>query len=176
MELGFSSWKDLIEVLLVPVSISFLALLWPSMAARRRRKNFEYLIRRELEEARPEPEVPGSGSPWHKHLGKHFLHQQIIKRPVENTEFVLSLNPQLAYSLSQMWIAFDEGTRADEATARHHAEQWCWYLGATCRFLDRRNPRSHLVREIWKPWCELIKRKYPEARVTESNPVERLPA
>ena len=35
MELGFANWKDIIEVLLVPVSISFLALLWPSMAARR---------------------------------------------------------------------------------------------------------------------------------------------
>jgi hypothetical protein len=45
MEFGFASWKDVIEVLLVPVSISFLALLWPTMTAWRRRKNFEYLIR-----------------------------------------------------------------------------------------------------------------------------------
>ena len=75
MELGFANWKDIIEVLLVPVSISFLALLWPSMAARRRRKNFEYLIRKELKEARPEPEVTGPRNSWHRHLGKRFLHE-----------------------------------------------------------------------------------------------------
>jgi hypothetical protein len=177
MEFGFASWKDVVEVLLVPVSISFLALLWPTITAWRRRKNFEYLIRKELKEAKPEPEIPGLGAPWHRHLGKHFIHQQIINRPVENTEFVLSLNPKLAYSLSQMWIAFGEGTKlddmgenaekpkADDKASMHHAEQWCWYLEATCRFLDRRNPKSHLLREVWMPWSELVKRRYPNARV-----------
>jgi hypothetical protein len=170
MELGFTSWKDVIEVLLVPVSISFLALLWPAMAARRRRKNFEYLIRKELKEARPEPEVPGPRNPWHKHLGKRFLHEQIITQPIENTEFVLSLNPTLAYSLSQMWIAFDKGTKTDDETSKYHAEQWCWYLEATCRFIDRRSPRSHLLHQVWKPWSELVKRRYPDARVTNGGP------
>ena len=93
--------------------------------------------------------------------------KQIITQPVENTEFVLSLNPGLAYSLSQMWIAFDKGTKTDDEASKYHAEQWCWYLEATCRFLDRRNPRSHLLHEVWK--SELVKRRYPDARVTNGR-------
>src|SRR5690348_8029383 len=85
MSLGFANIKDILDVLLVPLSVGLLAVLWPTLAARKRRTNFEVLIRRELEEAAPyipdlkvadirrtlpDPSNPNldEGTPWHKYL------------------------------------------------------------------------------------------------------------
>src|SRR5215212_9653974 len=51
MKFGFENIKDALDVLIVPISVGLLALIWPSLAARKRRKNFVYLIAQELEEA-----------------------------------------------------------------------------------------------------------------------------
>jgi hypothetical protein len=192
MELGFENLRDILDVLLVPVAVGLLALLWPAFAARKRRLNFEYLIRRELEEAAPETEDLPRDVRWHKHLAKHFLHEEIISHPVDNSEFVLSLNPRLAYSLSQMWIAFKEGSKKGNDPSRHEAEQWCWYLRETCEFLDRRSRWSlrqqlrrrwnalwghpdkdpFLIERVWKPWRDLVKIEYADGKVddTRSSP------
>jgi len=184
MQLGFDNLKDLLDVLLVPVSVGLLALLWPALAARKRRKNFEYLIRRELEEAEPETEHLPKGLRWHKYLTRRFLHEEIISHPVDNSEFVLSLNPKLAYSLSQMWIAFDKGSKKGDKPSKDDAEQWCWHLRGTCQFLDSQESRSRLtqqirrrwhtlrghpdddsslIRMVWRPWRDLVREEYPEA-------------
>jgi hypothetical protein len=81
MDLGFGSLKDVLEVLLVPVSLGLLAVGWPAMSERRRRLNFESLIRRELEEAAPR-DPRSTDSPWHAHLTRRFLHEEIIRSAV----------------------------------------------------------------------------------------------
>jgi hypothetical protein len=189
MQVGFENLKDILDVLLVPVSVGLLALLWPALAARKRRKNFEYLIRRELEEATPQSEDLPEGLRWHRYLTKRFLHEEIISHPVDNSEFVLSLNPTLAYSLSQMWIAFDKGSKKGDEPSKDDAQQWCWQLRKTCEFLDGQQSRpnfrqrlhrrwhvprgpvdddSSLIQKVWRPWVDLVKREYPDARVDDT--------
>jgi hypothetical protein len=188
MKWGIESVKDTLDVLIVPVSLGILALVWPAFAARKRRKNFMYLIRKELEEATPEEaqNLP-AGAPWHSHLTRRFLHEQIICNPVENTEFVLSLDPKLSYSLSQMWIAYDKGFKQGRSTTKNEAQQWCWYLKSTCVFLDRRRFSSHrltknvyglrrrifrdknpnLNRKVYERWRKIIKDKYQDADIPD---------
>jgi hypothetical protein len=191
MELGLDTVKDLLDVLgvlLVPVAVGVFAALWPTLAARQRRTNFEALIRRELEEAAPHvpgvnaPQIcaalsaPNSGhvdsdKPWHAHLTRRLLHEEVIAHPVDNTEFVLSLRPELSYHLSQMWIEFGKARKESEdggTPSQEHAEQFCWHLEQTCRFLDKRHG-SDLRAQVWDPWACVVKSKYPDAKV-ESPP------
>src|SRR5690349_16457764 len=106
MSLGFANLRDVIAVLLVPLSAALIAVLWPFFAAQRRRRHFNDLIRRELQEAKPAGRVPDKL--WHEHVPRRFLHQELIENPLQNTEFILSLDPELTYNLSQMWKAFED--------------------------------------------------------------------
>ena len=164
MELGFTTAKEFLDVLIVPLSAALLALLWPAFAARRRRIHFEDLIGRELAEAAPHGS--GTDAPWHTHLARRFLHEEIIGHPVENTDFVLSLEPELSYNLSQMWIAYAKAQRATAANQRSqpHAEQFCWYLKQTANYLDQKR-KCNLVKTVAEPWAALVRQEYPEAKV-----------
>jgi hypothetical protein len=148
-----------------------------------------YLIRKELEEATPEEEEENlpPDPPWHSYLTRRFLHEQIICNPVENTEFVLSLDPELSYSLSQMWIAYDKGFKRGRSATKNEAEQWCWYLESTCSFLDRRRFSSHrltkrvyglwrrtfrdknpnLKKKVYERWRKIVKDKYQDANIPD---------
>lgn len=166
MQPGFQTLKDILEVLLVPVAVSLVAVLWPAMAARRRRKNFENLIRSELKEAAPRNH--NADRPWHAHLTRRFLHEEVIKNTNNNTEFILSLKPELAYNLSQMWIEFAKAERAS-AVGRHsqqHAEKFCWHLKRVVTHLDDKG-NINLKAEVWKPWILEVRREYPEANLEE---------
>jgi hypothetical protein len=52
---GFGSPKDWFDVLLVPAVGGAIALFWPKLQKRDKRKRFETLIARELEEIAPFP-------------------------------------------------------------------------------------------------------------------------
>jgi hypothetical protein len=171
MTMGFANLRDLIDVLLVPLSAALLAVLWPFFSARRRRKNFEYLIRRELREAAPDS--PSPDRLWHEHLPRRFLHQDIIADPVSNTEFLLSLHPDLTYNLSQMWDAFAEAVddQKRRAPLDDVAREFCGYLGEVADYLDRVRPRSErqtpgLKATVWQPWHDLITTLYPVPQTT----------
>jgi hypothetical protein len=166
MKFGFENIKDALDVLIVPISVGLLALIWPSLAARKRRKNFVYLIAQELEEATPETKNLPPDTPWHGHLTRRFLHEEIICHPVENTEFVLSLDPSFAYCVSQMWIAFNKGLKKGREPSQDEAQQWCWYLKETCNFLDKQRFSSHhLTKKVYEPWRKIVKEKYSNAEV-----------
>ena len=62
MSLGFQTWKDIIEILNVAVSLASIALLWPELQSAARRRAFHGLILRELEELEPFPEIGGIGN------------------------------------------------------------------------------------------------------------------
>jgi len=163
MDLGFGSLKDVLEVLLVPVSLGLLAVGWPAMSERRRRLNFESLIRRELEEAAPR-DPRSTDSPWHAHLTRRFLHEEIIRSAVDNADFVLSLAPELSYHVSQMWIEYSkaqEESRSGQEPTREHATQFSWHLEATSKYLDR-GGKSTLCQQVWKPWDAIIKARFPK--------------
>lgn len=166
MDLGFSNIRDLVDVLLVPLSAALLAVLWPFFSARRRRRNFEDLIRRELREAAPQS--PNPDLLWHEHLPRRFLHQDILADPVANTEFLLSLRPDLTYNRSQMWKAFAEAAddQKHKVPLAVVAHQCCGYLREVADFLDegrsRPQRRTPGLREtVWQPWHDLILDRYP---------------
>jgi hypothetical protein len=164
--LGFVTFKDTLEVLLVPLSVALLAVLWPAIAERRRRSNFEALIGRELEEAAPFSR--DAGLPWHGHLSRRFLHEEIIGHPGDNTEFILSLKPELLYNLSQMWISFEKAKSATDETPSSisHAEQFCWHLKQVATYLDQKSGSS-LVDKVWMPWTDRIREKHPGAKIDD---------
>ena len=113
METGFDSIKDICEVLLVPAVGGSVALLWPWIQGIYRRKRFEALIVRELNEVGPYPlEVLDSAGPWTGHLTRNFIHQIVFESASENRDFILSLNPDVAYLTSQLWEAKRTGSSA----------------------------------------------------------------
>ena len=138
---GFESLKDLFDVLLVPLAGGAIALMWPEYQARDRRKRFEALIVRELEEAGPYPKERNSKhSVWVDHQKKDFIHKRIIESPSENPEFILSLDPTLVYQISQLW----------DARRTSDGKQWLWYLqGLAERYKGE-------VGNVYREWKSLI--------------------
>ena len=108
------SLKDALDVLIVPVPRAFWHLVWPAFAARRSdgRTSCTSSVR-ELEEAAPEEaqNLPPDAAPSHSPPSAQALPtaNRLSCNPVENAELVLSLNPKLSYSLSQMRIACGRG-------------------------------------------------------------------
>jgi hypothetical protein len=171
VDLGFESVKDVLEVLLVPMALGILAVGWPALAQRRKRVNFENLTRRELSEAEPRNSGHSQLLLWHEHLSRRFLHEAIVGSVVENTDFVLSLDPELSYHVSQLWIEFAKAQKESEAgvgPSPEHACQFSWHLLKAAEFLDRRGSRTTrrkpgLVETTWRPWDELIRDRFPES-------------
>jgi hypothetical protein len=170
MNLGFESVKDVLEVLLVPIALAILAVGWPAIAERRKRMNFENLTRRELMEAKPN--VPRDAKlRWHEHLSRRFLHEEIVGSVVDNADFVLSLDPELSYHVSQLWIEFAKAQKESQsgvAPSPGHACQFSWHLLKAAEFLDLRSGRTArrrpgLVATTWRPWDELIRTRFPQS-------------
>lgn len=170
MGLGFYTWKDIFQVLIVPLSAALIAVLWQAISAWRRRRNFEKLIRQEITEAAPnrtdDLAEAGLSKPWHAYLNRRFLHEDLIANPVANAEFILSLNPALSYNLSQMWISFKKArkTPTEDPLAQAHAAQFCWHLGRTAAYLDRKG-RGNLIGTVWLQWVETVEAQYPQLKL-----------
>lgn len=114
-------WKDVLEVIVIPVTLGLIALLWPAIQSWSRRRAFQRLILRELEEVAPHPREPMprlSSRDWPKHQNKAFVHQRIFDEPTANRDFILSLEPDLVYFVTQLW------------DSKKHAnwDQWDYYL------------------------------------------------
>ena len=172
MDIGISSLKDALEVVLIPFSVALLALIWPTMAAWRRRRNFENLVRRELAEATPH-HLHGA-TLWHRHLTRRFLHERIIQDPASDTDFVLSLNPELSYHLSQMWIEYAKGQEAAEDRLRSstHAGEFCWHLKKTVDYLGfGHGPES--LGKVWENWATLVRAQFPDLPPSEGVPLAK---
>jgi len=143
--LGFESLKDILEVVLVPIILAVLALSWPQLQARYRRKQFERLIVRELKEASPYPLKKERGyTSWIQHQKKDFLHKKILEEPTENRDFILSLDPTLAYNVSQLWAARKEGNHT----------QWLHYLKEIA------NRHGGEIEKVHEQWKAVIKKEY----------------
>jgi hypothetical protein len=109
--------EDILEIVVIPVTLVVLALLWPAIQAGARRRAFLSLILRELEEVGPDSAEPNR-SGWWEHQNKQFVHQKILTDASLNRDFILSLPPELVYFVSQLWAAKEA---QDEG-------QWLHYL------------------------------------------------
>ncbi|MGI9416116.1 MAG: hypothetical protein ACR2PM_20770 [Hyphomicrobiales bacterium] len=150
MTSGFTTWKDVLDVVGIPVALGLLAIVWSPIESWYRCRRFRRLAGRELEEIGPRPEEPVGEEPWTAHLQKSFLHQRIIEQISENRDFVLGLNPSFVYSVSQLWKSYDDGD----------GTQWLWYLEelARHRYLLFRKKK---ILEIHDKWKVLIEAKSP---------------
>lgn len=146
---GFDSWKDVLDVLLVPAVLAVMPLIWSRIQSARRRTAFENLVYRELEEAKPHTVTKAKGesaitpnAKWTDHLKKKFVHQQVFAKSEDKLEFVLDLDPDFTYLVSQLWVAYgsDDGT------------QWLRYL----KELAQRCPEKPDIAEAHTLWKSLI--------------------
>jgi hypothetical protein len=118
--------KEILDIVLVPLAIAVLGLLWPTLQTARRRWDFTNLLRRELQEAAPNPATRQPGCSWARHLDKRFLHQAMMSGTSGgDPSTILSLSRDLAYELQQMWSAH---AAAKDNQAVELAQDWCSYL------------------------------------------------
>lgn len=173
MSLGFTSWKDVLEILVVPIAVFAIGALLPSLFDAVKARKFLALIRRELEEMGPQPEAVQIGYKWHQHLGKRFVHEEIFRNVSDNRDFILSLPPDVVYNLAQLWAHFDKAaaSQANESIAEHGAS-WCDYLRGLCWFFDRRKS-GNFRRCVYEPWEQLILAYHPELRESERLPAKQ---
>jgi hypothetical protein len=168
-------WKDTIGLLLVPVAVGLLGVFFPWAQERRKRVNYEALARRELAEATPRNAGDNeSQENWHKLLTKRFVHEVIISAPADSCDFILSLNPGIAYYLSQAWMNFHKAEETRSLNeSKPYAEEWCYFLYKTCLALDgaqcrqlfypRGAKKEHLVHTVWLRWHQELGKLYPSA-------------
>lgn len=115
--------------------------IWPSLQAFDKRRRFERLIARKLEERGPHPkERPPGEFTWTKHQTKTFFHQRILNDSSANRDFIPSLNPTLIYLITQLW----------EARRTGDSVQWLWYL----EYLSKRYGGK--VSKAYAEWKELL--------------------
>jgi hypothetical protein len=110
--------KDWLQIVVIPVSLALVTLLWPQVQSANRKRHFMQLIDRELEEISPFPQAPISGGHWAQHLRKTFVHQRIFKDPGQSRDFLLTLDADTTYQVSQLWQSLETG---DDT-------QWLHYL------------------------------------------------
>jgi hypothetical protein len=115
-----SVWKDLGAPIILAVAAALLAAAWPWWQIRLRGARVQRLIERELEEIAPHPDAPVKNVPWWEHLRREFVHEELFAkgRISTNRDFLLSLDADLVYKVSQLWLAFRQ---------RNHV-QWLWFM------------------------------------------------
>jgi hypothetical protein len=138
---GFESWKDVFEVVGIPVAIAMAGLLWPSVQARLRRRVFTRLIIRELAEVGPYPAESAHDGTWIQHQQDEFVHKRIFEDPSTNRDFILTLPADIVYHVSQLW----------QARAQGDADQWLYSLGKLAGY-----DRSGEISKAHGQWTQLI--------------------
>ena len=134
-------FKDTFDLLL-PAILALIALFWPGLQSFYRRRTFTCLILRELEELTPHPKIPEKDREWWEHQPRRFVHQRIFDDVSANRDFILSLDPELVYWISQLWDSFE----------RRDPDQWLWYLGR----LNVKFARKKEISKNYQSWQVLI--------------------
>ncbi len=112
---GFDNWKDICDVIVIPIAAVLFATILPTCQEFTRRETFKRIISRELHEIEPQPEKMVVSKLWHSHLEKQgFIHQRILSDPTGNRDFILSLDPDQIYLLGQLWSHTDRGQKCEE--------------------------------------------------------------
>ena len=132
--------KDWLGIIVVPVGLALLGFVWPWTQDGLRRRGFRRLILRELEEVSPYPKT-ASKDGWWDHCQKRFIHREILQKPTENRDFILSLEPDLVYLVTQLWDSLD----------KHNWEQWDYMF----KELETDHCTSHEFKQHHNEWIEL---------------------
>jgi hypothetical protein len=138
--------NDVVAPLILAVVGGGVAAVWPWLQTYWRGVKFQGIIKRELEELAPFPPTPAPNTPWWEHLRKRFVHEEIFARNEisANRDFLLSLNPDVVYKVSQLWIAFE----------KRDAEQWLHFLKGVAHDDRVGSPK---LRHAHKLWSDLLK-------------------
>lgn len=143
MELGFSSYRDMLSVLLAPIVGGAVAVAWPWLVTFQRKLRFEALIVRELKEIGPVSRPNDASFPvWTDYQPKHFVHKQVFENPSLNRDFILSLDPTLSYHVSLLW----------DAHRRKDHKEWLYHL----KELNTMYRGGKKLLEVQKAWITLI--------------------
>jgi hypothetical protein len=140
---------------------------------------FVDLICREINEMGPEEADRSLKEPvWSDHLRRRFIHEAIFRDTSENRDFIISLDPNLAYYQFQLWMAFDkafkranelrDGKPQMEFTGQQRNEigkqgaAWCHFLNRIISQLDEIRP-GKVSRQLLEQWRARVKQHHPEA-------------
>jgi hypothetical protein len=120
------TWGGLIAAV-ATVGAAGVAVLWPELQRPHRRRWLKQLIRRELEEIAPAPAA--YDTPWNKRMDRRFFHREMVRSPADHADLLLSLEPELTYTLTQLWESYD----GDEP------DQFLYFLGKLAGKKDGEN-------------------------------------
>ena len=85
--------KDILAIIVIPISLAILAILWPEIQSRSRRRKVRRLIMRELSEISPYPkEATEEG--WWQHCQKRFIHREIFQRFIDQSRLYPQPGPR----------------------------------------------------------------------------------
>jgi hypothetical protein len=137
---SFNSIVGLCGAIIIPFTLALIALLWPDIQKRNRRESFMDLILRELEEIDPYPKFPDpKKGDWWKHQKKQFIHRKIFKEASENRDFILSLDPEIVYFVSQLWQSLED----------HEWSNWDHFLKCLSSPKYDKNKKIGTARKRW---------------------------
>ena len=94
--------KDLLAIIIIPLVLALIGIFWPELQRRWRGRSMENLILREISEIAPYPEVANQAG-WWAHQKKQFVHRKIFDKPEDHIDFLLSLEPDMVYYVTQLW-------------------------------------------------------------------------
>jgi len=134
----------------IAVAVSGVAFFWPWFQSYHRGRRFRYLIRRELAEASPFLDDPTNTPQWSERLKRDFLHRGIIANVTENRDFILSLDADLVYKVSQLWNALKDTDHV----------QWMYYLGE----LTRGSATTGGLSDACRKWAAIMDVQHPDWR------------
>lgn len=133
--------RDLLDIVVIPIILVLIALAWPLIQNWHRCKIFTKLVFRELREIGPHS-IESERENWTEHLTKNFVHRAILKEVSQNRDFVLSLNPDLVYYLTQLWDAYEA----------KDGEQWLYFLAQLAK-----HDKSGQLKQVHADWGKLCK-------------------
>ncbi len=144
METGFTNYKDILDVVIIPITLAVLAVLFPAIKSWYLRRRFKKLILRELQEISPYPlEKTGASNTWISHQQKKCIHKEIFNNASENRDFILSLPPDLVYYLANFW----DSKNGDDPKAK----QWLNYLNELNKYFN-----DARLSKVYNNWENLI--------------------
>jgi len=158
--------------LVATLAIAVIGWKLPELARRRRESRLLGILLQELCELKPpSTDRALARQPWYVQVESkaiHFIHRDIFTKPSANAEFVLSLDPELAYNAAQMWTAHEmacrqKGPNSDTALLARFAK---YYQRTSEGLLRSRRARQWWATDTGQPHGASI---WPRRRDTHTS-------
>lgn len=138
--------EEILQIVVIPIVLALIALFWPAILNWSRRRIFRSLILRELAEISPHP-ATATLEGWWRHQNKRFVHRQILGDVKTHRDFVLSLEPDLVYYVTQLWQSLED-------------QDWeQWYYCLECLSIPKYDKAGRIgkARARWKALYDLYR-------------------